>query len=189
MHKPHIFLAGITLLALTVGGFTLAQEAPQGNAAKRRKKDSVSPHETKTWTIQGKKITISYGRPYKKGRVIFGGLEPWGKVWRTGADDATTFTTASDVMVGPLHVVAGTYGLFTIPNEKEWTLILNKVWDQWGAFRYDQSQDYARTPMKVEKSPSPIEQLTIDIESKGGDMGLLKIMWDDTVASVPIQVH
>ena len=73
-----------------------------------------SPHESSSGTIAGKKITIEYGRPYKKGRKIFGGLEPLGKVWRTGADEATTLTTEADLMVGGIHVPAGVYGLFTI---------------------------------------------------------------------------
>lgn len=148
-----------------------------------------SPHETAEFVLAGKKITITYGRPYKKGRQIFGGLEPYGKVWRTGADEATTFTTEGDLMLGPLHVVAGTYSLFTIPEETKWTLILNKVAKQWGAFKYDQAQDYGRAQMKVTKVSTPTEQLTITIEKKDSDSGTLKIMWDDVVASIPVMMH
>ena len=155
-----------------------------GQARKR-----ISPHEKTSGMIGGTSITIEYGRPYKKGRQIFGGLEAFGKVWRTGADEATKLTTEDDVMIGSIHVPKGTYSLFTIPGEKEWTLVLNKVASQWGAFKYDQKSDLGRTPMKVETSPSTIEQLTIAIEPAGGRSGVLKVMWDTTTASAPIMVH
>jgi len=148
-----------------------------------------SPHETAEFVLAGKKISITYGRPFKKGRQIFGGLEPLGKVWRTGADEATTITLAGDVMLGPLHVVAGTYSLFTIPEEGKWTIILNKTVKQWGAFKYDQAQDYGRAEMKVAKASSPVEQFTITIEKKDADSGTLKLSWDDTVATIPIMMH
>lgn len=181
-------LVFLVLLSLT-GLLPAQQDAPGAAKSAARKKERASPHEEISAVINGKKITISYGRPYKKGRVIFGGLEPWGKVWRTGADEATTFTTEADLMVGPLHVVAGTYSLFTIPNEKEWTLVLNKVAKQWGAFKYDQSMDYGRAAMKVSRTGTPVEQLTISIDKKGDHEGTLKVAWDETVASVDMMVH
>ncbi len=171
-------LRATLIAALTLGLAGLVQ------AQQKR----LSPHESTSATIAGKKITIEYGRPYKKGRKIFGGLEPLGKVWRTGADEATKLTTEADLMIGSIHVPKGTYSLFTIPGEKEWTLVLNKVADQWGAFKYDQSQDLGRTPMKVTQRDTPLEQLTITIEPTG-DKGTLKVAWDQTVASVDIMVH
>ena len=148
-----------------------------------------SPHESTSGKIAGKKITIEYGRPYKKGRKIFGGLEPLGKVWRTGADEATTLTTETDLMVGEIHVPAGAYSLFTIPDDGKWTLVLNKVAKQWGAFEYDESQDLGRTAMKVSRLDSPLEQLTITIEPANGKNGVLKVAWDQTVATADIMVH
>ncbi len=148
-----------------------------------------SPHESSSGVIAGKKITVEYGRPYKKGRKIFGGLEPLGKVWRTGADEATTLTTEADLMVGGIHVPAGTYGLFTIPDDGKWTLVLNKTAKQWGAFDYDESQDLGRTAMKVSSLDSPLEQLTITIEPTSGKNGVLKVAWDQTVATADIMVH
>ena len=176
-------LSSVLLLSLT--GMVGAQNAAKSGAKKQR----ASPHEEVSAAINGKKITISYGRPYKKGRVIFGGLEPWGKVWRTGADEATTLTTDGDLMIGPLHVIAGTYSLFTIPNEKEWTLVLNKTAKQWGAFKYDQSADYGRAAMSVAKTKEPVEQLTITLEKKGDHQAALKVMWDETAASIDVMVH
>jgi hypothetical protein len=169
----------LTSLALSLAGLVWAQ------AEKKR----ASPHESTSGSIGGAKITIEYGRPYKKGREIFGGLEPLGKVWRTGADEATTLTTDKDLMVGKIHVPAGTYSLFTIPDKKEWTLVLNKTAKQWGAFKYDQAQDLGRTPMQVKTLDSPVEQLTIAIEPKGAKEGTLKVTWDRTEASVGLMVH
>jgi hypothetical protein len=144
----------------------------------------ASPHQQFTAKAGNATITIVYGRPSKKGRKIFGGLEPYDKVWRTGADEATTFTTDRDLTVGTLKVPAGTYSLFTIPGQKEWTLVFNKVANQWGAFKYDPSQDLGRTSMKVEKLATPTEQLTISLSGS-----VLRIAWDDTAASVPIKAN
>jgi len=151
--------------------------------------DRKSPHESTVGTIADKTITINYGRPYKKGRKIFGGLEPLGKVWRTGADEATTLTTEADLMVGGIHVPAGAYSLFTIPEDGKWTLVLNKTAKQWGAFKYDESQDLGRTAMKVSAADAPLEQLTISIEPTSGKNGILKVAWDQTVATAEIMVH
>ncbi len=158
-------------------------------AAQAQAKQRASPHDTKSWVIGGKKISITYGRPYKKGRAVFGGLEPLGKVWRTSADEATIFETEGDLMIGDMHVAAGSYSLFTIPNEKQWTFILNKTVKQWGAFKYDVAMDYGRAPMKVAHASAPVEQLTIDIAKKGDNEGTLTIAWDETVASIPLMVH
>jgi hypothetical protein len=174
-------------IAVSLGVSSLLLASLAGLAVAQEKR--ASPHETVTAMVNDKKITITYGRPYKKGRVIFGGLEPWGKVWRTGADEATTLTTEADLMIGSLHVIAGTYSLFTIPNEKEWTLVLNKTAKQWGAFKYDQGMDYGRAPMKVTRPSAPIEQMTIAVEKKGSDTAVLKVMWDETIASIDVMVH
>ena len=159
--------------------------AGAGRAQEQRK----SPHESTSGVIAGKTITIEYGRPYKKGREIYGGLVPFKKVWRTGADEATTLTTEADLMVGDVHVPKGTYSLFTIPAENEWTLVLNKTAKQWGAFSYDSGQDLGRTAMKVSGLDAPLEQLTITIEPTTGNQGTLKIAWDQTLATANIVVH
>src|SRR5258707_15507366 len=96
-----------------------------------------SPHDT----VKTKDITVTYGRPYKKGREIFGKLEPFGKVYRCGADEATQITFDKDVTFGDKPVKAGTYALFVIPEEKQWTIILNSKLGQWGAYDYDKNKD------------------------------------------------
>jgi len=149
----------------------------------------VSPHEKVNATFGGKTITIEYGRPYVKGRNVWADpLAPYGKVWRTGADEATKLTTTADLMIGPVHVPAGSYALFTIPGEKEWTLIINKVAEQMGAFDYDQKQDLGRTRMSVKKLSKPAEQLTITLPPNANG-GALTIAWSDVEASVPLMVH
>lgn len=148
----------------------------------------ASAHESVTATIGGKKVTIEYGRPQMKGREIFGKLVPYGQVWRTGADEATTLTTEGDLMLGQLHVPAGTYALFTIPGEKEWTLIVNKTAKQWGAFKYDSGADLGRARMSVKSLSSPVEVFTIAIEPKGNS-GTLKMSWASTEASIPMMMH
>lgn len=149
----------------------------------------VSPREKVTAVLGGKTITIEYGRPYKKGREIFGGLVPYGKIWRTGADEATKLTTEGDLMVGSLHVPKGSYSLFTIPEPDGWTLVLNKEADQWGAYKYQESKDLGRVKMAVKKADAPVEQLTITISSQGGGKGTLSIAWDTTVASIGLMAH
>jgi hypothetical protein len=172
------------IAAASIAALALAATAHADDKAKDKEK-RASPHADVTATLGGKKITVSYGRPYVKGRAIFGGLVPWGEVWRTGADEATTFTTEADVVVGGIKVPKGEYALFTIPTQKEWTLVLNKTAKQWGAFKYDAAQDLGRTPMTVATLPKSVEQLTIEMVPAGKQL-TLKLSWDKTAASVTI---
>ncbi len=139
-----------------------------------------SPHDT----LSTKYITVTYGRPYKKGREIFGKLEPYGKVYRVGADEATTITFAKDATFGGKPVKAGTYTLFAIPNETSWTIILNSQLGQWGAFKYDQfkDKDVLQVDVPVKKLSTPMEQLTIALEDKN-----LTIAWDRVKVAVPVK--
>ena len=138
-----------------------------------------SPHEI----VEGKNVKVDYGRPYKKGRVIFGDLEKYGKVWRTGADSATHITFAKDAKVAGQPVKAGTYSLFTIPEEKEWTIILNSERKQWGAYSYEKhkDKDVLRVKVPSKKLDKVIEQHTIRFT----DAGMI-IEWDQTQVEVPI---
>ena len=140
-----------------------------------------SPHDT----VTNNKTTVTYGRPYKKDRDIFGGLEKYGQVWRVGADEATTITFNKDVKFGGKPVKAGTYTLFAIPNENVWTIILNGQLGQWGAYSYEKnkSKDVESIKVPVKKLDNAVEQLTIRID-KTDDM---IIEWDKTQVLVPIQ--
>src|ERR1700712_3883237 len=142
-------------------------------------KKPVSPHETSS----GQNISVRYGRPYKKGRVIFGGLIPFGKVYRCGADSATIVTFAKDASFGGKPVKAGTYTLFVIPNEQSWTIILNSQLGQWGAYDYDKykGKDVLHVDVPVKKLSSPVEQLTIDLPPSA-----MNIEWDNVEVSIPV---
>ncbi len=140
-----------------------------------------SPHDT----VSMDDVTVTYGRPYKKGRVVFGELEKFGKVWRVGADQATTIKFSKDTKFGDVDVPAGTYTLFALLNEKEWTIILNSVLGQWGAFSYDKNKDknVAEVTVPVKKLDTTVEQLTIRFE-KGKTMN---IKWAETQVKVPVK--
>jgi hypothetical protein len=143
----------------------------------------ASPRDKVSAKVAGASITIDYSRPYMKGRTIFAkdGLVPFGKVWRTGADEATTLTTDATLVIGTLTVPAGTHTIYTVPGEHEWTLIINNQTGQWGTV-YQESMDLGRVPMKVGKV-EPTEQFQIAIaEAPAG--GELVMTWETTKASV-----
>lgn len=146
-------------------------------------KKPLSPPAKASGTIGAAELTVDYSAPSVRGRKVMGGLVPYGQVWRTGANAATTLTTSRDVMIGNLHVPAGTYTLYTIPAEKEWTLIVNKQTGQWGT-KYDQAQDLGRVKMKVESLPEAVETMAFAVDKKG-----LSISWENTRASVPVMAH
>ena len=168
-------LAAIIVTVVVLSSLALAQNPP------------ASPPGTATFTFaDGKTIAIDYSRPSVKGRKIFGGLVPYGQVWRTGANAATTLKTDADLTIGGTNVPAGTYTLYTIPEEKKWTLIINKQTGQWGT-AYDEKQDLARVDMKVSKNASPTEQFTIGFDQTGATAAVLKLDWADTIAKVDVK--
>lgn len=142
--------------------------------------DRVSKHTT----VKGTHISVTYGQPSKKGRTIFGGLVPYGMVWRTGADEATQITVDKDCLFGGKKLAAGTYTLFTIPDKTEWTIILNPVLKQWGAFGYEKvkDKDVLHTNVPVKYVKNNVETFTIAIK----DSGLL-MEWDDVQVEVPVK--
>jgi hypothetical protein len=111
-----------------------------------------SPPVTASGEINGKTVTVNYGQPSVKGREVWGKLVPYGEVWRAGANEATTIEFSKDVTIEGKTLPAGKYGFFTIPNTNEWTIIFNKVPNQWGAFKYDATQDALRVTVKPKKS-------------------------------------
>jgi hypothetical protein len=139
-----------------------------------------SPHETVSATVDGAKVSIEYGRPYTRGRKIVGGLVPYGRVWRTGADQATTLTTDAPLVIGGAKVPAGKVTLYTLPNAGGWKLIINKQVGQWGT-EYNEAQDLARVDLTAKTLTAPVDQFTIKIEG-----GKLILAWELTELSVPI---
>jgi hypothetical protein len=137
--------------------------------------------------VGGKQIVIKYHAPSMHDRKISGGLEPYGKVWRAGANDATALHTDADLQIGNLTVPKGDYTLFVALDPKQWQLIVNKQTKQWG-LEYHQEQDLGRVPMNMSKAPAPIETFYIKLTSPGGNQGKLEMGWENTIASVPLTV-
>jgi hypothetical protein len=141
-----------------------------------------SPASTATGKIGNANITINYGSPSVKGRAIWGELVPYGKVWRTGANKATTFETDADITVEGQPLKKGKYALFTLPEKNEWTIIFNKTTDQWGAFNYKQDDDVLRVKVK----PSAVNELTEALKfevTKGG----VTMKWEKLAVSFGVK--
>jgi Protein of unknown function (DUF2911) len=147
-----------------------------------------SPASTLKQRIGLTDIEIVYSRPGVKGRPIFGGLVPFGEVWRTGANQATKVTFSTPVKLNGADIPAGTYGLFTIPGEKEWTIIINKGAAQWGAYRYEQTNDLVRikaTPVAIAEQA---ETFTIGFGNIRDESATLYLLWDKTLVPVKLEV-
>lgn len=151
--------------------------------AQKDKSKRKSPPAQVTKSVDGTTITIDYSRPSKRGREIFGGLEDYGKVWRTGANESTWIELSQDVKVEGKKLAAGKYGLFTIPGEDEWTIIFNKKWDGWGAYEYKDSDDVLRVKVKPTNVDEVVEMLTFEIE----DSGDVIFAWDQTKVEFSIR--
>lgn len=141
----------------------------------------ASPRDSVSAIVNGATITINYGSPSVKGRKIWGDLVPYDAVWRTGANEATRFTTDKDINVEGKTLPAGTYGFFAIPGKSSWTIIFNSVARQWGAFKYDSSKDVLRvtvTPQTIAKH----ERLIYTIDANG-----FNLIWDELKVPVSIK--
>jgi hypothetical protein len=133
-------------------------------------KKPASPAETATGKSNGATITINYGSPSVKGREIWGSLVPFDKVWRAGANNATTFETDKDITVNGSKLPAGKYSFFIIPNKTESTIIFNKVPDQWGAYKYEESKDQLRIKVKPQPLDNVVEKLTYTVNQNSVDV-------------------
>ena len=146
-----------------------------------------SPLAETSATIAGKAIRIQYAAPSMRGRKIFGGLEPYGRVWRAGANDATALHTDANLDIGGLAVPKGDYTLFVYLDPNQWQLIVSKQTGEWG-LDYNQSRDLGRVKMDMSKPPKPIETYKMTLTSLGTNKGKLQLAWENTVAEVPITV-
>jgi len=178
MQKRVVAFCTVLLLGLVV--LTTA-----GLAQMDKSKRPSPPAKAECKLASGKTITVDYSSPRMKGRKIYGGLVPYGQVWRTGANEATTFVTGADLIVGGKAVPAGSYTLFAIPNEDKWTLIVSKKTGEWGIPYPGEGNDLVRVDMKVEKLPAPLENFTISFAQTGGNC-TLHLDWETTRASVEI---
>jgi hypothetical protein len=172
-------------LAFTAAVVTMGTVA----AHARWQRPRVSPRDTVKATIDSCNITIEYGRPYKRGRVIWGSLVPWNHWWMPGADESSTITTdATIVFASSLTMPAGAHTIYTLPGDEEFKLIISK---DVGTFhtQYHPNQDLGRVPMTLKKIVEPAEQLTFAVEPHEGGGGVFKLIWDDREYSVPITIH
>jgi hypothetical protein len=147
----------------------------------------TSPPAETSAVIGGKKISVEYYAPSMHGRKIMGGLVPFGQVWCTGANYATKITTEADLQLGGLKLPKGAYSIWTIPNEKEWTLIVNRETGQFHLY-YKQQFDLGRTPMTVKTLSAPVETFRIEVRGHGANKGTLALLWENTEAEVELLV-
>lgn len=146
----------------------------------------LSPRDSVMLALDTNVVSVNYGRPSTRGRVIMGGLVPWNMVWRTGANEATHFRTNFDMTVGGVPVTRGRYTLWTIPSPERWTIIINKQTGQWGT-RYDEQQDLARFTVRPEELSSSVDTFTISLNSTGKTSGVLTLRWEKTGVSIPFE--
>ena len=131
-------------------------------------------------------LKIVYSQPRKNGRTVFGSLVPYGKVWRTGANEATEFTITNDITLNNILVKAGTYSLFTIPNKDKWTIILNHELGLWGSYNYNPKMDLLRFDIPTQKTANTFEAFTIQCEARNNVADIL-MSWDDIQVSIPVK--
>ena len=177
------------LKGLLIGATVLALLGYFGMGYMKSQTKKASPEEVNTFLVNGLDITVDYSRPSKKGRVIFGDLVPYGQVWRTGANEATTIAFDGAIRFGGIPVAAGTYTLWTIPEADRWTVILNNKMYSWGVTyggeaQRDPAADVAKVEVPVERGPL-FEQFTISVEREPETA--LQLAWDEVRVRVPIE--
>jgi hypothetical protein len=165
--------AGITLLSLGINAQSL--KTPQPSTTQTIKQD-----------LGIGSVELSYSRPGMKGRKIFGDLVPFGKVWRTGANSATTLQFSDSVKIGGTRIAPGKYGLLTIPDKDQWTVIISQQTDVTSPAAYQQDKDLARLTVKPVNNTSPVETFTMQFANVKSNSADLQIMWDNTTVNVPI---
>lgn len=159
----------LTLFSVTTTE-TFAQEKPK------------SPKETVSGKIDGANVEIVYCRPSARGRKMLGGNEPYGKVWRTGANEATVISFDKDVTIEGKQLASGKYELFTIPGESEWVIIFQKYGKQWGAYSYKESNDVLRVTVKAGKPKAFVETFTIAVEKDQ-----VNLMWENSAVAFKVK--
>ncbi|MFO7447288.1 MAG: DUF2911 domain-containing protein [Ignavibacteriaceae bacterium] len=171
---------GMVLLCFTFVVLLSSNSEAQNNEIR------VSPKSWVGQTVGYTDVNIVFSRPGVKDRKIWGELVPYGKVWRAGANEATKITFSTDVTVEGKKLAKGSYGFFVIPEEKEWTLIFNKVADQWGAYEYNEAEDALRIKVKPQKSDAE-EWLDYDIEKINNTTASVSIGWENLEVSFKVE--
>lgn len=178
MNSKFQYLASFLILFLLSQGAVHAQEAITPRP---------SPAAIVTMKYDDTYVKITYNQPHKRDRKIFGGLVPYGHVWRTGANEATEITLTGDILIKNDTLKAGTYTIFTIPGKDEWTIIINEDVGQWGAYNYNKESDVMRFEVPVEELKNVTwEPFTTVFEQKNNKADLV-MMWDKTKVTIPIE--
>ncbi|MBK1880269.1 DUF2911 domain-containing protein [Pelagicoccus mobilis] len=158
------------------------------SASAQLRTPAASPFSSVEQKVGLTDVSIEYSRPSMKGREVFGGLVPFGAVWRTGANQPTKLTFSEDVVLGGKDVPAGTYALYTIPGEDEWTMIVYKSTELWGSFGYDQTNDQARFTVKPQQLSKEVETFTIGIDGLRNDSATVYLDWEKTRVAFSLEV-
>jgi hypothetical protein len=176
-----LILFGLAIVAVLVG---IAAWTTYGQFGRSK---YTSPPANTSIVIAGKQINVEYYAPSMHGRKVMGGLVPFGEVWCTGANWATKITTPADLTMGGLKLPAGSYSIWTLPNQNEWILIINS---QTGQFHkdYDSSRDFGRTKMNLKTLATPVETFKIELRPDGGNKGTMALLWETTEASIPFTI-
>ena len=168
------------LIAILTLAFFFMAGSVMGQADKSKR---ASPPAKASGKVGNTQVVIDYSQPSAKGREIYGGLVPYNELWRTGANEATTFEVSNDVLIEEQPLAAGKYALFTIPGEKEWTVIFNKNTEQGGTGSYDESLDALRIKAKPKKAKEKMEKLTFDVKNNGK----VSLVWADTAVEFQVK--
>jgi len=139
----------------------------------------LSPRDSVELTIAGKKLSVNYGRPSIRGRVIMGGLVPYSRWWRTGANEATSFKTEADLVMGDSLIPKGSYTIYTLPSESRWRIVINKQTGQWGT-EYNPEDDLIRLPLEKKMLDSLVEKFEIQLKPTGPRSGRMTLTWEKT---------
>jgi hypothetical protein len=175
---------GVLIFAV-LAAFAAQLPAQTTAAANGPQKPLASPPADTSQTVDGKTVSIHYNAPSKRGREIFGGLVPYDKVWRTGANEATLLKSEANLKIGTASVPAGSYTLWTLPSTGTWKLIINKQTGQWGT-KYDESQDLVRVDMNKKTLATPQEVMSITLDPFKNKHSTLHVKWDTTEVFVPV---
>ena len=181
---PIVLLASAAAL---LGVIRLRAQPRRVPIARRAQAGRISPHESVTETINGAQVTIVYGRPSMRGRVVFGSLVPWGIVWCPGADEATTLESTRELRIGTLRIPIGSHTIWMLPAPDRWTLVVSREPDGFHT-RYNSRADLGRVAMTRRDLAAPVEELTFAIGAVSGG-GTITMSWEKTEVSVPFAVQ
>lgn len=173
-------------MVVRIFSFILLFSSPQFVLGQELLKLRPSPLSIINIRFRDNYVKITYSQPQKNNREIFGGLVPYGKVWRTGANEATEITTTRDIQLESIVLKAGTYSIFTIPEKEKWTVIINTDVGLWGAYNYNEQKDLWRFEVPVQATETIYEPFTMIFDHRNEVADLL-IMWDRTKVSIPIK--